>query len=349
MLGQDQAVTQRIRTAVVGYGLAGQVFHAPLISADPAYELTAIVTADPERSAAAAARYPSTRIVPSLDALLADATGYDLVVVGSPTPTHVAVAERTLDLGLATVVDKPMAVRVADAERLVALAARADVALTVFQNRRWDGDFLTVRKLLREGALGEVWRFESRFEWHSTRARPQWKSGTPGAEGGGVAYDIGAHLVDQALRLFGPVTDFYGELDTRRPGAVNDDDSFIALTHESGVRSHLSMCSLVAQRGFRFRVLGSESAYTVWGLDGQEAQLKAGLSPRDPEYGVADPGSYGRVGRDGALTPVPTERGAYGDFYARLAVALAGNGPLPVDASDVLEPIRILEALQLRR
>jgi predicted dehydrogenase len=341
-------VNQPIRAAVVGYGLAGQVFHAPLISADPAYELSAIVTADPERSASAAARYPSTRIVPSVDALLADASSYDLVVVGSPTPTHVSVAERTLDVGLPTVVDKPMAVRVADAERLIGLAARADVPLTVFQNRRWDGDFRTVRKLLREGALGEVWRFESRFEWHSTRARPQWKSGTPGIEGGGVAYDIGAHLIDQAVRLFGPVTDFYGELDARRPGAVNDDDSFVALTHESGVRSHLSMCSLVAQRGFRFRVLGSEAAYTVWGLDGQEAQLKSGMSPLDAEYGVAPPGAHGKLGRDGALTTVPTERGAYGDFYARLAVALTGNGPLPVDPVDVLEPLRILETLQRR-
>lgn len=342
-------MTQPIRVAVIGYGLAGHVFHAPLISADPAYELSAIVTADPERSAAAAERYPSARIVPGLDALLADATSYDLAVVGSPTPTHVAVAERTLDHGLATVVDKPLAVRLADAQRLVELAARADVPLTVFQNRRWDGDFLTVRRLLREGTLGDVWRFESRFEWHSTRARPQWKSGTPGAEGGGVAYDIGAHLVDQAIRLFGPVDGVYGELDARRPGAVNDDDSFIALTHASGVRSHLSMCSLVAQRGFRFRVLGSEAAYTVWGLDGQEAQLKSGMSPRADGFGVAAADTYGKLGRDGALTTVPTERGDYREFYARLAVALRGDGPLPVKPEDVLEPIRILESLHAAR
>ncbi len=340
-------MSQPIRAAVIGYGLAGQVFHAPLIAADPAYELSAIVTADPERSAAAAARYPSARIVPTLDALLADATGYDLAVVGSPTPTHVSVAGRTLNEGLATVVDKPLAVRLVDAERLVDLAGRNDVPLTVFQNRRWDGDFRTVRKLLREGALGEVWRFESRFEWHSTRARPQWKSGTPGVEGGGVAYDIGAHLIDQAIQLFGPVDDFYGELDARRPDAVNDDDSFIALTHSSGVRSHLSMCSLVAQRGFRFRVLGSEAAYTVWGLDGQEAQLKAG--PPAEDFGVAKPDTYGKLGRDGALTTVTTERGDYREFYARLAVALTGNGPLPVRPEEVLEPIRILEALHASR
>jgi predicted dehydrogenase len=255
------------------------------------------------------------------------------------------VAGRTLNEGLATVVDKPLAVRLSDAERLIDLAGERDVPLTVFQNRRWDGDFLTVRKLLREGALGEVWRFESRFEWHSTRARPRWKSGTPGADGGGVAYDIGAHLIDQAIRLFGPVEDFYGELDARRPGAVNDDDSFIALTHSSGVRSHLAMCSLVAQRGFRFRVLGSEGAYTVWGLDGQEAQLKAGMSPSDDGFGVAAPDTYGKLGRDGALTTVSTERGDYREFYARLAVALRGDGPLPVKPEEVLEPIRILESL----
>jgi scyllo-inositol 2-dehydrogenase (NADP+) len=348
-IGQDQGVSEPIRAAVVGYGLAGSVFHAPLIATDPAYELSAIVTSNPERSAAAAERYPSARIVPDLDALLADATGYDLVVLGSPTPTHAAVAGRTIERGLATVVDKPLAVHVAEAERLIALAADSGVPLTVFQNRRWDGDFLTVRRLLRERAVGDVWRFESRFEWLSTRPRPLWKSGTPGADGGGVAYDVGSHVIDQAIQLFGPVADVYGELDARRTDGVNDDDSFIALTHESGVRSHLAVCSLVAQRGFRFRVLGSDGAYTVWGLDGQEAQLKAGMSPLSSGYGVADPENYGKLGREGELTSVSTERGNYGDFYAKLATALRGDGPLPVDPRDVLEPLRIIERLHSQR
>ncbi|GGK81651.1 Gfo/Idh/MocA family protein [Mangrovihabitans endophyticus] len=332
-----------IRTAVVGYGLAGRVFHAPLITADPAYDLSAIVTGNPDRSAEAAERYPQTRVVARLDEVLDGE--YDLIVVASPTPTHVDVAGEALRRGIATVVDKPLAVRAADAERLIAEAERTGAALTVFQNRRWDGDFRTVRKLIDSGALGEVWRFESRFEWLSQRPRPQWKSGTSGADGGGVAYDLGAHLIDQAVQLFGPVAGVYGELDAHRTGGVNDDDSFIALTHTGGVRSHLAMSSLVAQRGFRFRVLGTEGAYTKWGLDVQEAQLASGMSPLDPAFGVASSDSYGKLGREGELTSVATEPGGYREFYAMLAAALRDDGPLPVDPRDALTAIGIIENL----
>jgi scyllo-inositol 2-dehydrogenase (NADP+) len=340
-------VSDPIRAAIIGYGLAGRVFHAPLISADPAYELAGIVTANPERSAAAAARYPGARILSTVDELLA-ADGFDLVVVGAPTPDHAAIATRTLERGLATVVDKPLAVRSADATRLIELAERTGAPLTVFQNRRWDGDFRTVRKLVREGAFGDVWRFESRFEWHSARPRPPWKQETRGADGGGVAYDLGAHLVDQAVQLFGPVASYYGELDRHRPGAVNDDDSFIALTHTSGVRSHLAMSSLVAQRGFRFRVLGSASAYTKWGLDPQESQLAAGMSPLDEGFGAEPPEAWGKLGRDADAEPVPTERGGYREFYSRLAAALRGDGELPVDPRDALVAIGIVESLHAR-
>ncbi|GIG87832.1 oxidoreductase [Plantactinospora endophytica] len=282
-----------------------------------------------------------------MDALLA-AGEFELAVVAAPTPQHVEIASRLLAAGLATVVDKPLAVRSADAEALIELASARGVALTVFQNRRWDGDFLTVRKLVESGALGQIRRFESRFEWLSARPRPEWKKGTAGRDGGGVGYDLGSHLIDQAIQLFGPVAPaVYGELDSHA-AVVNDDDTFIALTHESGVRSHLSMSSLVAQRGFRFRVLGSDAAYTKWGLDPQEAQLASGMSPLDPTFGVEEPSAHGKIGRDGSLTAVPTEHGGYREFYARLALALRGAGPLPVDPRDAVAPIRIIEGLHDR-
>ncbi|GAA4442153.1 Gfo/Idh/MocA family protein [Phytohabitans houttuyneae] len=341
-------MSDRIRAAIIGYGLAGRVFHAPLISADPAYELAGIVTANPDRSSAAATLYPQARIFSTVDDLLA-ADDIDLVVVGAPTPDHAAVATRTVECGLATVVDKPLAVRSLEAAELIELASLRGVPLTVFQNRRWDGDFLTVRKLLSQGALGDVWRFESRFEWNSTRPRPQWKQETPGVDGGGVAYDLGAHLIDQAVQLFGPVASYYGELDRHRPGAVNDDDSFIALTHTSGVRSHLAMSSMVAQRGFRFRVLGSTAAYTKWGLDPQEPQLAGGMSPLDEAFGVEPEDAWGKLGRDADATPLPTERGAYREFYAQLAASLRGGGPLPVDPRDALVAIGIIESLHTQQ
>ncbi|SDK86469.1 Gfo/Idh/MocA family protein [Nonomuraea jiangxiensis] len=335
-----------IRTAIIGYGLAGSVFHGPLIAADPSYSVSGIVTANPERAAAAAARHPEARILSDAAQVLSG--DFDLVVVATPTPGHAELATMTVTAGLPTVVDKPLAVRAADAERLIALAERGGVPLTVFQNRRWDGDFLTVRRLVSEGRLGEVWRFESRFEWLSARPRPAWKSGTAGRDGGGVAYDLGAHLVDQAIQLFGPVKEVYGELDRHREHAVNDDDSFIALTHESGVRSHLGMSSLVAQRGFRFRVLGSESAYGKWGLDPQESQLASGMSPLDDAFGTEPAQAYGLLGRDGEGVPLPTERGAYRAFYALLAEALRGGGPVPVDPRDALTAIRVIEGLHER-
>ena len=216
----------------------------------------------------------------------------------------------------------------------------------MFQNRRWDGDFLTVADLVSTGRLGEVWRFESRFEWLNPRPRPAWKSATAGSEGGGVAYDLGSHLIDQAVQLFGPVADHYGEFVRHRTDTSNDDDSFIALRHESGVRSHLWMSSLVAQRGPRFRVLGSEGAYVVQGLDPQEAQLAAGTTPADPGFGRDD--RVGRLGTDASFETVPTLRGRYAEFYARLALALREGAPVPVAPRDALAGLRIIEDLHRR-
>ncbi len=335
------------RVGVLGYGLAGRVFHTSLVAAEPGLELAAIVTSDAARASAAATRFPGAAVLADLDSLLA--ARVDVVVVAAPTPLHAELARRIVEAGVATVVDKPLAVHAADAEELIALAERRGVPLTVFQNRRWDGDFLTVRRLLAEGRLGDVWRFESRFEWISARPRPPWKTATPGREGGGVAYDLGVHLVDQAIALFGPVAEAYGELDAHRPGGRNDDDAFLALTHVSGVRSHLAMSSLVAQRGFRFRLLGSEAAYTKWGLDPQESQLGEGVAPADERYGREPEGAWGRLGRDGATTAVPTERGAYPEFYRRLAAALDGHAELPVDPREAIEAVRIIERMHAER
>jgi scyllo-inositol 2-dehydrogenase (NADP+) len=150
--------------------------------------------------------------------------------------------------------------------------------------------------------------------------------------------------VDQALTLFGPVRESYGEFESRRPGAVNDDDSFLALRHVSGVISHLWMSSLVAQRGPRFRVLGADAAFVTWGLDPQEGQLASGMSAADPRFGEYG-GAEGRLGTDDEPVPVPVARGAYPSFYAGLADALLHGGPLPVDPRESLEAIAIIESV----
>lgn len=329
-----------LRTGVIGFGTAGRVFHSPFIDADPNYTLAAVMTGN--RRTEVLARYPGTRVVDHVDALLE--LELDLVVIGSPPDTHASLAERFLDAGVAVVVDKPFTVTSMEGRVLVDKADRLGVPLTVFQNRRWDGDFLTLQRLLAEGALGEVWRFESRFEWWKPDRGSSWKTSTPVSAGGGILYDLGTHVIDQAVRLFGDAVPVHHELFTRGSGAAQD-DAFVVLAHESGVRSHLWMNGLTAQAGPRFRVLGSKGGFTKYGLDPQEAALKADARPTDPAFGHEPETAWGTVGIDGATQTVPTEPGRYAEFYALLASALRSGGPVPVDPMDSVRVIELIEGL----
>lgn len=332
-----------IRTGVIGFGTSGRIFHTPFIHANPEFSLDVVVTGNDERAAAARMLYPDARIVATPDELFA--AELDLVVIGSPSGTHVALAHQALDAGLTVVVDKPFSVTEAEGTELVEKAERLGLALTVFQNRRWDGDFLTLKQLIASGSFGQVRRFESRFEWWKPEVKKSWKAEATIAEGGGILYDLGAHLIDQAIQLFGPVADVCSEVATRRPGGAADDDVFVSLLHEGGVRSHLWMNGLAAQVGPRFHVLGSDSAYTKWGLDGQEPALIAGARPSDDGYGVEPESAWGLVGNDGELRPVPAVRGQYDTFYALLADALLRGGALPVDPRDSVQVISLIERI----
>ncbi|WP_019927101.1 Gfo/Idh/MocA family oxidoreductase [Nocardia sp. BMG111209] len=338
-----------IRVAVVGYGLAGAVFHAPLIAAEPRMRVAAVVTSSAERAAAARREYPDVWVAASVGELLADPGRIDLVVVATPNKTHAPIAEQAIAAGLPVVVDKPFAVTTAEARELIAAAERAGVALSVFQNRRWDSDFRTVRRLVEEGSLGEVRRFESRMERWRPAVKGGWREVGSAADGAGYLYDLGSHLVDQALTLFGPVTDVYCELDRRRPGVAADDDAFLALTHAGGVRSHLWMSAVAGQAGPRFRVLGSESAYVVEGLDPQEADLRAGRRPGDGKpWGTVEPEQWGRLGTEDGAEPVRTESGDYPAFYRAMAATLRDGAPVPVDPRDALDTLTVLETARER-
>ncbi|MEU7479681.1 Gfo/Idh/MocA family oxidoreductase [Lentzea sp. NPDC042327] len=320
------------RAGLLGYGIAGRVFHAPLITSTEGMELAAVVTANPERQAQARADHPGARIVTADELFAMD---LDLVVVATPNRTHVEYARRAVEKGVAVVVDKPFAPTSSEARELVDAARAKGVPLTVFQNRRWDSDFLTVREVV--GRLGEVRRFESRFERWVPEVWDNWRERGAPEEAGGLLYDLGAHLVDQALELFGPVRHVYAELDLRRPGVRVDDDVFVALTHENGVRSHLWANAHAAHHGPRFRVLGSEGAFVVDGLDGQEDALAAGGRPTDPGWG-AEPRT-GRLGVLGDATEVPLEHGAYQHFYRELQA-----GRIPVDPAGAVHALQVIEA-----
>ena len=333
-----------LRVGLIGYGLGGSAFHAPLIAATPGLRLAAVVTRDPDRAAQVRSRYPDARIVPDVEALWAMRAALDLVVVSAPNVTHVPYARAALSAGLHVVVDKPFASTAAEAREIGALAGRMARLAIPFQNRRWDGDFLTVRRLLRENALGDVHRFESRFERLRATVKPVWASPGAAERAEGIVYDIGSHLVDQALTLFGPVQEVYAELHRRHPQVVVEDEAFISLVHAGGVTSHLHMSAAAAQPGARMSVWGSRAAYVKHGLDGQEAALRAGGIPGAPGWGAEPPELWGTLGAGDALERHRTEAGTYHAFYAGVEHAIREGSPPPVTIGDAVAYLDVIEA-----
>ena len=333
-----------LRVGLIGFGLAGEVFHAPLISATRGMRLAAVVTSNPERAARARRGYADALVLETPEQLWGRARELDLVVVASPNRTHAPLASAALGAGLAVVVDKPLAATAAEGRALVEEARRRGLPLTVFQNRRWDGDFLTLRLLVGRGALGRVLRFESRFERWRPHAKAGWRQSAAPEDAGGLLYDLGSHLIDQALQLFGPPRRVYAELGRPYTGVETDNDTFVALEHEGGVRSHLWMSTAAAQPGPRFRALGSQAAYTKFGLDVQEGALKEGGRPGSAGWGEEPESSWGLFGAGDDLRPLRTEPGCYQRFYQRLASALREGTPPPVDPAESVAVLEIIEA-----
>ena len=331
------------RIGLVGFGLGGARFHAPLISAAEGLELAAIVTSDAGRAGEASARFPGAKVVANVDSL-AD-LAVDCVVVATPNRHHVEIASRFLGLGVPVVVDKPLAIGAEAAAGLVAVAEASSVPLTVFQNRRWDGDFLTVRQLVDAGRLGEVVRFESRFDkWAPEPTGRARESGDP-ADGGGLLLDLGSHLIDQAIELFGPVETVLAQLEAVVGDA--DDDDTLLLRHQAGVVSQLGMSVLGSMPVRRFTVTGSTGSYVKRGLDVQEGQLARGVIPGDAVWGVEEETLWGHVWKgSGKAVPEPTTRGAYEAFYAGVREMLDGAAP-PVDPADAVRGLAVIDAARI--
>lgn len=338
--------SRSIRTGIIGFGMAGRVFHAPILQANSSFDLTAIATTDPTRAAQATAQTGAA--VMSVDQLLDRVAGgeLDMVIIASPPHVHREHAVAALEAGAAVVVDKPFATTVEDAKAIIEASERTRLPVTVFQNRRWDGDFLTISRLVQEGTLGRVHRFESTFERFGGAENGLWQAELSSARGGGILFNLGSHLIDQALMLFGPASLQTVETRTVREGIKNEEDAFLSLLHENGVRTHLTMSRVAAQTGPRFRVLGDKSGYCVSGLDGQEAALQRGEHPDTPNYGLTSRDKWGLLGIDSAQetpSPIPTEKGAYPAFYAQVAECLLAGGSVPVDPASVLDTLRIIQ------
>ncbi len=333
----------------MGYGLAGSVFHAPLVAATPGLRVAAVVTGDAGRAAAARDAYPGVQIVRHADELFAAPETVDLVVVAAPNVAHVSLARRAVAARVPVVVDKPFATTAADAAALVREAEAAGVLVTVFQNRRHDDDFRTLRAVLGGGTLGRVVRVESRYDRYRPAVQAgRWRENADPAIGGGLLLDLGAHLVDQAVALFGAPEAVYAEVDRVRPGAAVDDDVFLALRYDDGPRVHLWATMTARLAGPRFRVAGLAGTFEVHGADPQEDALRAGARPGDPGWGVDPSRRTGTLRADVGGVPVTAAvellPGAYEHFYAGVRDAIRNGSRPPVDPWDAVLGLRVIEA-----
>jgi scyllo-inositol 2-dehydrogenase (NADP+) len=331
-----------IRVGLIGFGLGGRVFHAPLLASVEGLELAAVLERTGNK---AAERYPGITTYRALEELLADAS-IALIVVTTPNATHFELARRALEAAKHVVVDKPVAVTPAEIAELMKLAVAQDRLFVPFHNRRWDGDFLTVKKLLREETVGRLVEFESRMDrWRPTLPTERiWKNQV--AAGGGLLLDLGTHLVDQALTLFGKPEAVSAEVRRERTGAEAN-DSFTVRLRYAGFTAAVGANSLTLPAGQRFRLRGTEGNYWKFGVDPQEAALAKVTRIDSAAWGHEPAAAWGtlHVDIDGGTVSRPAEpvTGDYRLFYAGVRDAILGKGAAPVAAVDAWRVARVLE------
>ena len=332
---------ETIKVGLIGFGVAGRVFHAPVLRAVPGLQLSSIVQRTGDSAALA---FPDVPVVRSVGDLLAN-TEIRLVVVATPNTTHAEVARRCLEAGRDVVIDKPFATTTAEAASLLELAARSARLLSVYHNRRWDGDFLTVQRLLRDGACGRPVLFESHFD----RYRPQRKPGAwreRAEPGSGVLFDLGSHLLDQAVTLFGLPEAVTADVRMERDDAVTD-DAFEVLLHYPHMRALLRATMLACEPGPRFVLRGTDAAYVKEHLDPQEESLRRGDHPGQAGWGEEPPDHWGTLTRatpEGFVRePVATAAGDYRRYYENVRDALLARAPLAVTPQQALDVMRLLE------
>ncbi|MBU6267643.1 MAG: oxidoreductase [Sphingomonadales bacterium] len=325
-----------IGVGLIGYGLAGKVFHAPFVAATPPLRLRAVVSRDAARVHADWPGLPVAADVPSLLAM----PGIDLVIVASPDELHAEHALAALAAGKHVLIDKPFATAAADARRIEAAAQAAGRMLTVFHNRRRDADFLTLRRIIAEGRLGRIAHFESHFDRWRPEPAPVWKE----ARAAGSWQDLGPHLIDQALCLFGRPLAVTADIATLRPQAPGP-DWFHVILHYDAMRAVLHSSKLAADNRLRFAVHGTGGSWIKHGLDPQEPQIVGGAKPGDAGLGVDPlPGRYTPATGAADAEAIPNEVGDYAGFWQALAAALQGKGANPVPAAEALAVMDVLEA-----
>jgi scyllo-inositol 2-dehydrogenase (NADP+) len=330
----------RINVAIVGYGLSGQVFHAPLITADEQLHLSAVVSSKPQK---VHQDYPHVTVFPSLDDLLQH-NHVDLIVITTPNTTHYPFAKKALMAGKHVIVEKPFTNTYSEAVQLITLAKQKNRLLSVFHNRRWDHDFLTIQQLLESNLLGSITYFEAHYDRYVPEISDNWREkNMPGC---GTLYDLGSHLIDQTLTLFGLPKTIWADIDQQRTGAIAPDYFHLVLKYDQ-LTAVLHSSMLVKKQGPRYQLHGDKGSFVKYGLDPQEEQLKQGMQPNHPLFGREDPSYYGNIHyTQGPLQIsglVDTLPGQYPAYYRQIAHAIQDKGPNPVPAEQAANVIRLIE------
>jgi scyllo-inositol 2-dehydrogenase (NADP+) len=331
-----------IDVGLIGFGLAGRSFHAPVIRAVPGLRLATIL----ERNGnAAAAQYPDVPIVRTLDELLANPE-IRLVVIATPNDSHYPIARQCLAAGRDVLVDKPFTTTLEEAIALVNFQNKQGRLLTVYQNRRYDGDFQAIVRLVARGTLGRIVRLESNYDRFRPQLRPDaWRERS--GPGSGIFFDLAPHLIDHALLLFGMPEALTADIRIEREGAVADDAFDLAFHYPRGLRADLRSSILAAAPRPRFLLHGTQGAFLKQSFDPQENNLRRGCIPTDTAWGAEPEENWGllTLSENGALTQrrVPSVNCDYRDFYANLRDALLGKAKLAVSAEWALDVMRLLE------
>jgi scyllo-inositol 2-dehydrogenase (NADP+) len=331
----------KLSVGLVGFGLAGRHLHRPLIAA-AGMDIVAVVSRQTELLHA---ELPAARVVSSIEALL-EIKPLDLVVIASPNRWHHSQAMQALNAGKHVVVDKPLAPSSVEASELGDVATRLQRKLAVFHNRRWDSDFLTLQKLLAEGVLGEPLSFRARWDRYRPDVAVRWRERNEA--GAGILYDLGSHLIDQALCLFGAPEWLQAKLFAQRPGAVVD-DGFEILMGRGNLHISLGASSVAADHAFRYQLDGANGSFRKSGLDPQAGQLELGMPVSDPKFGVEPQTQWGEltVGVTAVRTPVEPQRGSWPVFYQQMRRAIETDSAVPVAAAAAGRVLQIIEAARL--
>jgi scyllo-inositol 2-dehydrogenase (NADP+) len=337
---------KKVRVGLIGYGKSGSVFHAPLINAVDGLVLAKVVSSKPDK---VHSDLPDVEVVPNVEDLLADSE-IDLVVVTSPNTTHFSHAKLALESNKHVIVEKPFTNFTKDADELIALATEKKLLLSAFQNRRWDNDFLTVKKCIQEGLLGDIYIYEAHYDLFRPQVTTRWRELV--GDGAGTLYDLGAHLIDQALHLFGLPKTVSADIMKQRPSALVDDYFHIVLGYGT-LRVILQSGWVVKKSGPHFQVHGSKGSLIKYGLDSQEGDLTRGIRPGHPMWGSDKEECYAQLtlGRDlNVDAKVATLPGCYEAYYKGIYESVVNDAPLPVLATEARDTIKVIEyALQSQK